>query len=183
MEAVAASTEICVLGWSVVLLLVQIVLQASVLGDLTPALPVQPARRASCKTNSVAGRAAEPGPAQPARDLPGLHRAGGRPGRHRQDRRHGGDRRNHLDRLPRHLCGALCSGHSGRQDADLARLDHRPGDDADPADDVSDAASKLRGGSLPRCTNRAPSAALEASAPVDGTAMRRQPVQEAINGL
>ena len=36
MEAVAASTEISVLAWSVVLLLVQIVLQASVLGDLTP---------------------------------------------------------------------------------------------------------------------------------------------------
>ena len=36
MEAVAASTEISVLAWSVVLLLAQIVLQASVLGDLTP---------------------------------------------------------------------------------------------------------------------------------------------------
>jgi len=37
MEAVAASTEIWVLGWSAVLLLVQVVIQASAAGDLGPA--------------------------------------------------------------------------------------------------------------------------------------------------
>ena len=52
MEAAAASTEIWVLGWSVVLLLVQIVLQASVLGDLTPAYLFSP-RDEERKTNSV----------------------------------------------------------------------------------------------------------------------------------
>lgn len=52
MEAAAASTEIWVLGWSVVLLLVQIVLQASVLGDLTPAYLLSP-RDEERKTNSV----------------------------------------------------------------------------------------------------------------------------------
>ena len=52
MEAAAASTEIWVLGWSVVLLLVQIILQASVLGDLTPAYLFSP-RDEELKTNSV----------------------------------------------------------------------------------------------------------------------------------
>ncbi len=52
MEAVASSTEIWVLGWSAVLLLVQIVLQASVLGDLTPAYLFSP-RDEERKTNSV----------------------------------------------------------------------------------------------------------------------------------
>jgi uncharacterized MAPEG superfamily protein len=52
MEAAAASTEVWVLGWSVVLLLVQIVLQASVLGDLTPAYLFSP-RDEERKTNSV----------------------------------------------------------------------------------------------------------------------------------
>ncbi len=56
MEAIAASTEISVLAWSVVLLLVQIVLQASVLGDLTPNYLFSP-RDEERKTNSVlAGR-------------------------------------------------------------------------------------------------------------------------------
>ncbi len=56
METAAASTEIWVLVWSVVLLLVQIVLQASVLGDLTPAYLFSP-RDEERKTNSVlAGR-------------------------------------------------------------------------------------------------------------------------------
>ncbi|MBU0583429.1 MAG: MAPEG family protein [Alphaproteobacteria bacterium] len=52
MEAVAASTEISVLAWSVVLLLAQIVLQASVLGDLTPGYLFSP-RDEERKTNSV----------------------------------------------------------------------------------------------------------------------------------
>jgi len=52
MEAVAASTEISVLAWSVVLLLAQIVLQASVLGDLTPGYLFS-ARDEERKTNSV----------------------------------------------------------------------------------------------------------------------------------
>ena len=52
MEAVASSTEIWVLGWSAVLLLVQIVLQASVMGDLTPAYLLSP-RDEERKTNSV----------------------------------------------------------------------------------------------------------------------------------
>ena len=52
MEAAAASTEIWVLGLSAVLLLVQIVLQASVLGDLTPAYLFSP-RDEERKTNSV----------------------------------------------------------------------------------------------------------------------------------
>ncbi len=56
MEAIAASTEISVLGWSVALLLVQIVLQASIMGDLTPGYLFSP-RDEQKKTNSVlAGR-------------------------------------------------------------------------------------------------------------------------------
>jgi uncharacterized MAPEG superfamily protein len=52
MEAAAASTEVWVLGWSAVLLLVQIVLQASILGDLTPAYLFS-ARDEELKTNSI----------------------------------------------------------------------------------------------------------------------------------
>ena len=52
MEAAAASTEVWVLGWSAVLLLVQIVLQASILGDLTPAYLFS-ARDEQLKTNSI----------------------------------------------------------------------------------------------------------------------------------
>lgn len=56
MEAAAASTEVWVLGWSVVLLLVQIVLQASIIGDLTPTYLFS-ARDEQLKTNSIlAGR-------------------------------------------------------------------------------------------------------------------------------
>lgn len=56
MEAVASSTEIWVLGWSAILLIVQIVLQASVIGDLTPAYLFS-ARDEERKTNSIlAGR-------------------------------------------------------------------------------------------------------------------------------
>ena len=52
MDTIVASTEIYILGWSVVLLLVQIVLQASVLGDLTPRYLFSP-RDEQLKTNSV----------------------------------------------------------------------------------------------------------------------------------
>ena len=39
MEAAAASTEITVLGWSVVLLLVQVIVQATASSDLGPKYP------------------------------------------------------------------------------------------------------------------------------------------------
>lgn len=55
MEAAAASTEIWVLGWSAVLLLLQVVAQAGTAGDLGPAYLFSP-RDEERKTASVISR-------------------------------------------------------------------------------------------------------------------------------
>jgi len=55
MEAAAASTEIWVLGWSAILLIVQMIAQASASGDLGPAYLFS-ARDEERQTKSVIGR-------------------------------------------------------------------------------------------------------------------------------
>jgi len=55
MEAAAASTEIWILGWSAVLLIVQVIVQASASGDLGPKYLFSP-RDEELKTKSVVGR-------------------------------------------------------------------------------------------------------------------------------
>jgi uncharacterized MAPEG superfamily protein len=55
METAAAAAEISVLGWSVVLLLVQVVIQASAAVDLGPAYLLSP-RDEKRETKSVLGR-------------------------------------------------------------------------------------------------------------------------------
>ena len=56
MEAAASSTEIAVLGWSVVLLLAQIALQAVSIYDLGPAYLLGPRDHEQESRNPVAGR-------------------------------------------------------------------------------------------------------------------------------
>ena len=56
MEAVAASTEITVLGWSVVLLLLQVVVQASATIDLGPKYLFSPRDENRVSRSVVAGR-------------------------------------------------------------------------------------------------------------------------------
>ncbi len=56
MEAAAASTEITVLGWSVVLLLVQVVVQASAAADLGPKYLLSPRDENRVSRSVAAGR-------------------------------------------------------------------------------------------------------------------------------
>jgi uncharacterized MAPEG superfamily protein len=56
MEAAASSTEIAILGWSVVLLLVQIALQAVSIYDLGPAYLLGPRDHERESRNPIAGR-------------------------------------------------------------------------------------------------------------------------------
>ena len=56
MEAAAASTEITVLGWSVVLLLVQVVAQATASSDLGPKYLFSPRDEGRVSRSVVAGR-------------------------------------------------------------------------------------------------------------------------------
>lgn len=56
MEAAAASTEIWVLGWSAVLLLVQMIIQASAAGDLGPAYLFSPRDEKRESKSVLAGR-------------------------------------------------------------------------------------------------------------------------------
>lgn len=56
MEAAAASTEIWVLGWSAVLLLVQVVAQAGAAGDLGPQYLFSPRDEPRTSRSVVAGR-------------------------------------------------------------------------------------------------------------------------------
>ncbi len=56
MEAAAASTEITVLGWSVVLLLVQVIAQATASSDLGPKYLFSPRDEGRVSRSVVAGR-------------------------------------------------------------------------------------------------------------------------------
>lgn len=56
MEAAAASTEIQVLGWSALLLIAQVTLQASILGNLTPAYLFSSRDEELKNTSVMAGR-------------------------------------------------------------------------------------------------------------------------------
>lgn len=56
MEAAAASTEIWVLGWSAVLLIVQVIAQASATGDLGPSYLFSSRDEARVSKSVVAGR-------------------------------------------------------------------------------------------------------------------------------
>ena len=56
METAAASTEVWVLGWSVVLLLVQVVAQATAAGDLGPKYLFSPRDEGRVSKSIVAGR-------------------------------------------------------------------------------------------------------------------------------
>jgi uncharacterized MAPEG superfamily protein len=56
METVAASTEIWVLGWSVVLLIVQVIAQATANSDLGPRYLFSPRDEARVSKSVVAGR-------------------------------------------------------------------------------------------------------------------------------
>jgi uncharacterized MAPEG superfamily protein len=56
MESAAASTEITVLGWSVVLLLVQVIAQATASGDLGPKYLFSPRDEGRVSRSVVAGR-------------------------------------------------------------------------------------------------------------------------------
>lgn len=56
MEAIASSTEIWVLGWSAVLLLVQVIAQASASGDLGPAYLFSSRDEGRVSNSIVAGR-------------------------------------------------------------------------------------------------------------------------------
>lgn len=56
MEAVAASTEVWVLGWSAALLLVQVIAQASTIGDLGPKYLFSPRDEHRVSKSVLAGR-------------------------------------------------------------------------------------------------------------------------------
>ena len=56
MEAAAASTEIWVLGWSVVLLIVQVIAQATAASDLGPKYLFSPRDEGRVSSSVVAGR-------------------------------------------------------------------------------------------------------------------------------
>ncbi len=56
MEAAAASTEVAVLGWSVVLLLVQVVVQATATYDLGPKYLFSPRDEGRVSKHVIAGR-------------------------------------------------------------------------------------------------------------------------------
>ena len=76
MEAAAASTEIWVLGWSAVLLIVQVVAAGDRrFGDLGADLSVQPARRGARVQAASSPAGSDRALEQSARNLSGLHRA------------------------------------------------------------------------------------------------------------